>query len=196
MGKLLIILLASFSIFVSCKEVAKEKNIEYTTVKESAKEVDVSETPDPGLIEYDLIKVEHGELIDVIFRITNGTSKAKQFEEITQSINANLIVEKKFINAESKPAKVKINSERFVLNTGISEKNGWEQPLKVYGIAIPPEPFILKPGERKDYMILSSYSRAELQKELGRKLSSKLLMRARFSNPGDIEITTNTIELK
>lgn len=159
-----------------------------------------------GIIEYELYKVENGDFIDVVFRVTNLTDQPKEFKEISESINANLKVQKKYIKKKIRPIEIKgeVNSEQITFTgTPISEttflsntRDGWEGPQTILGIAIPRGNFILNPGTTKEYMILSAFKRAELLKELSERKSEKLLIRAEFTNPGDVPVMTNEIELK
>lgn len=183
-----------FTFFViSCKPNSKGKADNPTSTEET--KAIVKKEPFKGIIEYELIKVEHGDLIDVVFRITNLSNKVKEFQDIRQSINANLVVQRKYLMDGKKPQK-KIESFLTEINYNIS-KDGWEGPSEVIlGIATTPEKFELKAGGHKEFIILSSYTRTELEKEFTKKNCNSVLMRAEFSNPGDLPILTNEIELK
>ena len=189
-------LLVFMVLFTSCDEPTKEVQVE----------VEKAQIQSKGIIEYELIKVENGDFIDVVFRVTNLTDQPKEFEEISESINANLKVQKKYIKEKVKPVEIngEVNGGQITFTgTPISEttflsntKDGWEGPQTILGIAIPRGNFILNPGTTKEYMILSAFKRSELLKELSKRKSEKLLIRAEFTNPGDVPIMTNEIELK
>ena len=146
---------------------------------------------------YELVKVDNKENFDVLFKIKNQTSKPKTFVDMRTAINANFVVQKKFLMdgeaPKSKAAEGGINTT--VLNLNLT-KDGWENPPVVLGIAIEPEKFELKPGEEKEFFVFSAYSSEELDKALNGKNSNSVLLRAEYTNEGDDPVLTNTIELK
>ena len=175
-----------FIIFTSCDKPVESDKTDSDEIRINAK----------GIIEYELIKVERGNLIDFVFRITNLTDKPKTFQEISQSINANFILQKKYIKYEKTESSViDHNKLTDILPIEIS-KDGWEYPANTYGIASILGQFTIEPKGLKEFMILSAYSREELNKALAEKNCEKVLFRAQYSNPGDLEKTTNVIELK
>lgn len=182
---LLLFFLSFLLMFViSCdKEQKREKSLEKKTQVQAK-----------GIIEYELYKVENGDLIDVVFKITNLTNQPKQFEQISQRINANLKVQKKYIKEEKKSSEVYINEDIKLISIKGNER--WENPPSIYGIATQRGNFTLKPGSSKEYMIFSAFKRSDLLLELGKRKSRKVLIRAEFTNPGDIANMTNEIELQ
>ena len=126
-------------------------------------------------VQYQLIKVDHGEFLDVVFRISNMTDQVVVLDEPTEGTCPTLVREWKYVKQES-------SSE-------------WDRILTALGTAKAPPVFKLSPGESKDFVLISSWNKKDLKKHLEKEQMEKLLFRVWYTSTDNEGIFSNIIEL-
>ena len=128
----------------------------------------------PKEIKYELVKVDHGELFDVVFRVTNNTDQTVTLDEPREGACATLTREWKYVKDEDAE---------------------WKSPLQIVGTAMAPPVFTLGPGEHKDFMLSSAMNKKEIAKAMNKEKMKKVLFRVWYTSTNEEGIYTNVIEL-
>lgn len=126
-------------------------------------------------IKYELLKVDHGDVFDVVFRITNNTSKTMTLDEPREGTCATLVREWKYVKAE--------NSE-------------WDRILQTVGTAMAPPVFQIRPRGIKEFVLISAWNKKDLDKTIEKEKLLNILFRVWYTSTNEEGVYTNEIELK